>query len=199
MSTGLIEVLEGPEARPREVTQVDGYFRPGYFPPGYFIRGYFPDGAVVVFDPAAKPTFWLRDPGRTFALEDAGRTFQANDPGRTFAPKAPGRTFALPDPGRTFRRAQMVPVATQKRPTWVRKYNWDFSDFEEVKAGATLSAPVISSDPVGLVIGTASVSGALVQCQLSGGTAGVDYTVTARVTLSDGSTLDLPGLLEVET
>jgi hypothetical protein len=77
--------------------------------------------------------------------------------------------------------------------TWSRVYEWDFSDFDELEAGETISSPAVTADPSGLTIGTPSVSGSSVFCRLSGGTAGVTYEVTCAVTLSSGGTLDMVG------
>ncbi len=86
----------------------------------------------------------------------------------------------------------------EKRAAWSRAYEFDFGDFEEVIAGAVLSAPSVTASPSGLTIGSPVVSGTDVNVQISGGTAGVAYLVTCTVTLGGGpSTVDQVGTLSV--
>jgi hypothetical protein len=80
---------------------------------------------------------------------------------------------------------------------WSRVYEFDFSDFAELEAGETISSPSVSVDPSGPTIGTPSVSGDSVLVRISGGTAGVTYTVTCTVTLSSGGTLTMEGIQPV--
>ncbi len=78
-----------------------------------------------------------------------------------------------------------------------RYYLFDFSDFAEVAAGETLSAPAVVSVPAGLTVGTPGVSESQVAVLVSGGVVGGRYTLTATVQTSGGAVLTFDGRLVV--
>lgn len=90
---------------------------------------------------------------------------------------------------------------------------FDFTRFPEVVAGGTLTSPTIdASSPVGLTLGSATVTdadevvdsagtvvdaGKGLKVTVSGGTAGTEYTLEARATVS-GATRVVKGHVVVE-
>lgn len=87
----------------------------------------------------------------------------------------------------------------------LRVFLFDFSNFDEIKDGETISSvscPAVS----GLTIGTPAVTttvknfipaGQAVQVSFGGGTAGTDYNVKVIATTSGGSELEVRGILAV--
>jgi hypothetical protein len=95
--------------------------------------------------------------------------------------------------------AQEITVVKLKRAAWARRYAFDFSAVEEfADGGETISSKTVTASPVGLTVGTSSLTGFVVSAMLSGGTAGVTYTVTCTVVTSGGATLSWDGQLRVE-
>ncbi len=88
-------------------------------------------------------------------------------------------------------------VYLDKRVSWVRTYEFDFSPFAELAAGETLSSPSVTSTPSGLTVGTPAVVGALVEATVSGGVAATDYSLTATAHTSGGAVLTVTGGLSV--
>ncbi len=89
-------------------------------------------------------------------------------------------------------------AGTLHKPAGARRYYlFDFSDFAEVAAGETLSAPTVVSVPAGLTVGTPSVSGSQVAVLVSGGTVGGRYVLTCTVSTSGGATLCFDGRIVV--
>lgn len=91
----------------------------------------------------------------------------------------------------------MTHTILEKLAAWSRLYDFNFATFSELVAGQTISSPSVVSSPSGLTVGSPTVSSALVQVRLSGGTAGTDYSVTCSVTTSGSSTLTIVGILKV--
>ncbi len=79
----------------------------------------------------------------------------------------------------------------------VRTYLFDYSDFAEVAAGETLSAPAVVSVPAGLTVGAPSVSGSQVAVLVSGGSVGGRYVLTCTVSTSGGAVLVFDGRIIV--
>lgn len=84
-------------------------------------------------------------------------------------------------------------------------YVFNFEDFAEVVAGETLSSPSVPAVS-GLTIGTPTVTttviddvpiGKGVQCLISGGTAGITYSVDCFVTMSGGDVRGIRCRLQV--
>lgn len=86
-----------------------------------------------------------------------------------------------------------------KRADESRLYDFDFGVQPEFEAGQTISGtPTITvTDGSGLTVGSVATSGARVQAQISGGTAGTTYTLKCTVVTSGGALLVEYGLLEV--
>lgn len=78
-----------------------------------------------------------------------------------------------------------------KRPGESRLYAVNFGFQPEIRdTGEALSGtPTVSSTPSGLTIGSPTISAAKVQFRISGGTDGIDYTLTVTTTTSGGNTL----------
>lgn len=87
----------------------------------------------------------------------------------------------------------------EKKDEWVRYYEFDFSLFEEIDSGETISAPTVAFSPTGLTVAAPAVSGSIVQVLISAGTAGVKYEGLCTVTTSGGATLSQIGYLKVES
>lgn len=92
-----------------------------------------------------------------------------------------------------------------KKVTEVVLFVFDFSNFPEVEAGETLGTPTVPA-VAGLTIGTPAITtaetdgiaaGKALQVSISGGTAGTDYTVSAYVVTSGGSTRGVEGVVAV--
>lgn len=79
----------------------------------------------------------------------------------------------------------------KKRPNERRLYNFDFQNFPELQAGQTLSSvQTYSRLPASsLTLNSATISGTVVQLDVSGGTDGVTYVVLVRVVTSGGQVL----------
>jgi hypothetical protein len=117
-----------------------------------------------------------------------GGTFRRGDPGRAFARLAPARTLSRADAARTFRGSPDVAAQVSYETRTLRRgetvlYLFDFSNFPEVTAGGTLSAPDVPA-VAGLTIGTPAVTAA----ELDGIPAGeaVQVAVAASDTAAAG-------------
>ena len=87
-----------------------------------------------------------------------------------------------------------------KQPAESRLYTMDFS--QNLASGVTLSSVTsVAASPSGLTLsGAAAVSNDVyAQQQISGGTAGIVYTVTFVVVDSQGNTLEGEGKLQVRS
>lgn len=82
-----------------------------------------------------------------------------------------------------------------KDPDEVKYYAFNWTN--HLNTGATVSTSTWTT--TGLTNGSASVASPLTQVLLSGGTAGTNYTITNRITTSDGETLERSGTLRVRT
>lgn len=90
----------------------------------------------------------------------------------------------------------MSVIYLPKRSDWVRVYQFDFGDFEEIRGGQTLTGtPTVTASPSGLTLASATISGAYVQVQVSSGssTEGTRYLLNCAVSTSGGSTLSQQG------
>lgn len=97
----------------------------------------------------------------------------------------------------------MEPRVLEKRPAESRLFDWDFSDFSEIKAGQAITGAdpfVIEPTGVGHLTATPSTptfSGARAQTRLTLGVAGTKYIIRCKVTTTDGSKLQREGLVYV--
>lgn len=92
-----------------------------------------------------------------------------------------------------------VKVTThEKRASDDLTYEWDFTSWPLVASDAIASA-VITSTPSGLTIGSAAINsaGTKVQATITGGVAGLTYTVTCTATTTAGRDIVGDGYLEV--
>lgn len=94
-----------------------------------------------------------------------------------------------------------VPTLT-KQPSEDRTYEFDFSDFPEIRDnGETItSAGSVSSSPAGLTLGTPTIAAGAkkVLVRISGGTVDINYKITViNVTTSGSNKLEGEGLLLV--
>lgn len=149
-------------------------------------------GELVIITRAA--TLHRTDPARTFRRADAPRLFQRTDASRVFQ-RIPAMSAAVQHQTRTKKVSEAV------------LFVFDFSNFPEVIAGETLGTPTVPAVS-GLTIGTPAITSVLTDCiaagkalqvAISGGTAGVDYTVSAYVVTSGGSTRSVEGIVAVRT
>lgn len=83
-----------------------------------------------------------------------------------------------------------------KDPDEAKYYFMDWA--KGLNAGATVSTSTWTL-PTGLTSGTTGTTGAITRVLISGGTHRTDYTVTNRITTSDGETLEGSGLIRVRT
>ena len=81
-----------------------------------------------------------------------------------------------------------------KDPDATRDYVWDFAPF--LAAGDTIASHVMVVDP-GITLGTNSHTPSTVTARISGGTAGLNYNVTARVTTTAGQIDDRTIVLQI--
>jgi hypothetical protein len=92
----------------------------------------------------------------------------------------------------------LIATVRTKRVDWSRVYNFDFSAFGEFSEDSeTISTAEVTSLPSGLTVGSATIDNLLVQVRISGGVAGVSYTLECQITTSSGSVLKLQGILNV--
>jgi len=173
-------------------------------------------GRVLVAWAEAPPPDWI---ARGRALVLTGWAAGAIPP--TVATR-PGGRFRRADTSRLFKRVPRMSAASlayltrTKTPTEVVLFVFDFTNFPEVVAGATISSAVVSGPGgqalSGLVAGTPAVlsaaavidgdgntvaAGKGVQCTLAGGSAGSDVLVECAVTLSTGSVAVVQGKVAV--
>jgi hypothetical protein len=93
--------------------------------------------------------------------------------------------------------SEPIPTTLYKRAAWSRLMVFEFEKFAELVAGQTLSAPTVTVTPSGPTIGSPAVSGSQIQVRVSGGTAGVTYSLLCTATTSGSSTIDQTGILIV--
>jgi hypothetical protein len=82
-----------------------------------------------------------------------------------------------------------------KDPDEVKYYGMDWTD--HLNTGATVSTSTWTA--TGLTVGADSISSPHTLVLLSGGTHRSNYTVTNRITTSDGETLERAGILRVRS
>lgn len=133
-------------------------------------------------------------------------------PGGVWKPKHTTRTFrpAAKAAGRVWR--SRVSDVLYKPASSERTYVFDFSAFPEVKAGETLSSPVVTISPSGGVSVSVSASvsttdtqgdtgiistGKCVLVELTGGSKNLTYSVECKVNTSAGAVLTIQGYLAV--
>lgn len=94
----------------------------------------------------------------------------------------------------------MEPETLPKTAAEVRVYEFDFSAQPEIRVGeqTITSVESITVTPSGeLTLGSASISGALVQVQISGGVAGTRYLLKVLVHLSGGGKIEMGAVLSI--
>lgn len=85
-----------------------------------------------------------------------------------------------------------------KDPSDISYLNFNWGAW--LNPGAAVSAILsVSSSPSGLTLGTATLGGNTVVVPISGGTAGTTYTVSCKITSTDGITVQRSGYLPVQT
>jgi hypothetical protein len=82
-----------------------------------------------------------------------------------------------------------------KDPDEVKYYAFDWTN--HLNTDATVSASTWTA--TGLTVGTTAIATPITRALLSGGTHNTNYTVTNRITTSDGETLERSGILRVRT
>ena len=101
---------------------------------------------------------------------------------------------------------QILATTLPKEVSEVIAVIFDFSGFDEARAGETLSSPSIPA-VAGLTIGDPGIldadtnfvpSGLGVQVSISGGTAGTSYTIKCYGTFSGGAVRVVEGQINVE-
>lgn len=93
----------------------------------------------------------------------------------------------------------MIKPFSPKDPNEVDFFNLDFTN--RLPVGDSVASLVTLFVAVGdssLVVDQAALSGNIVSGRWSGGTLGETYTITARVTTTQGRTLDLSGTVEID-
>lgn len=90
-----------------------------------------------------------------------------------------------------------------KRKGWRRLYDWDFSPFDEfslspAETGIGSPTVTVSGGDSALVIGAPAISGFKVQILISGGTPGINTTITVSIaTIPNSYLLNLDGIINV--
>lgn len=92
----------------------------------------------------------------------------------------------------------MASELLRKCATEVRKFVFDYTTWEEIVAGGSVSSATVTVSPSGPTIGTPSVTTPKVYVQVSGGTAGTTYTLECHATLSDATVVCMKGRLAVD-
>lgn len=109
--------------------------------------------------------------------------------------------FVLPgDPPPYSSTVAVSTPSCTKVPGESRQFAFNFGDYPELaKQQQTLTGtPSIASDTIGLSLGSPSISGNEVLCQIAGGMDATDYTLTVTCGTSDGlTTLAGVGVLQV--
>lgn len=82
----------------------------------------------------------------------------------------------------------MQAIRFEKTPGDNRVWGVTFEEFPELRGGDTISSATATTD-AGINIFTATVSGAIVLFQMSGGTQGTVYRVIVTATLASGTSL----------
>ena len=88
----------------------------------------------------------------------------------------------------------LLPVRV-KQPDEIRTLTFDFT--HKKVPGTTLASPLVIAESGLTVVGAPTLADPLVMGQVSGGTLGVTYKVTCRVTASNGDVLELDVLIRV--
>jgi hypothetical protein len=87
-----------------------------------------------------------------------------------------------------------LPVRT-KQPDEIRTLAFDFGP--KIALGARLTGAPTVSAAVGITVLASTVDGTLVLAQVSGGTLGTTYQVTAKVNVTNGDLLEMDVLLRI--
>lgn len=152
--------------------------------------------------------------------KSGGSVADATDPDGVFRRANVSRVFRRADVSRVFRRvlvsSQLQYQTRTKTPTQVLVEVFSFENFPEILNGATIVSAVVTG-PGGAALsgitagtpvvttqaevvdsnGTTVPAGEGVRCTFSGGTAGTDYVVECKATLSDGSAPVVAGKIAV--
>jgi hypothetical protein len=160
---------------------------------------------------AAKPAAWRQQAGWGYSGIAAGAAVVAAQPGGTFRRYDAARAFRRYDTARAFRGGSRVADSIQ-RTTLVKdasetvSFIFDFTRFPEYVAGETLASPSVPAVS-GLTIGSPAVTdedrddveeAGGVEVTISGGTAGVEYSIECFATFSGGAIRCVKGVLAVE-
>lgn len=73
-----------------------------------------------------------------------------------------------------------------KQPNETHDYQFDWEDWLEPTNGDTIASATVTSSPTGLTLGSQTTNATNVIQFVSGGTDGVDYTVTCRMSTNQG-------------
>lgn len=84
-----------------------------------------------------------------------------------------------------------------KDPNATLNYTWDWKDWLVSAGGPTIVTAVVTADAGVTVSGAASIAAGLVTQILTGGTAGISYIATCRITTSDALVDDRSIVLDV--
>ncbi len=79
-----------------------------------------------------------------------------------------------------------MPQYFSKQPSEAHDYEFDWEEWLEPTNGDTVSSAVVTSTPNGLSMGNKITNSTNVIQFISGGTDGVDYTVTCTMTTAQG-------------
>lgn len=83
------------------------------------------------------------------------------------------------------------------RPSDLSRVAFNVGNLPQVAGGATISTCVITSSPSGLTLSDQAIGSARGFVTVTGGTSGTDYTLTAAISLNDGSAVNPNGVLRV--
>ncbi len=91
----------------------------------------------------------------------------------------------------------MADEILDKQPGESRRYDIDFAPLLAT-SDAIDAVTSVTGSPSGLTIGGAAISSPKIQVRISGGTDGVLYQITAKVTTTGGDALETEARLRVE-
>ena len=98
--------------------------------------------------------------------------------------------------------SKVIYTTLYKYPEESRLYGFDFSEQPELATSTLTGTPTITSRLKSgsgtLTIGTASISGSIVQFRVTGGTIGAVHEILCRVSTSGSDILAAIGLLKLE-
>lgn len=87
-----------------------------------------------------------------------------------------------------------LPVRT-KQPDEIRTIPYDFGP--KIAAGASLTGSPTVTAAAGVTVVGSTLSGTVVLAQVSGGTLGTTYKVTAKINVTNGDLLEMDVLLRI--